>query len=158
MSHIKAQISDLRLESLQKVLETILAYIGALYTTLLLPQLLLRYAYADQQLTAEPKALELIPVVAFVFAVLYTIYAVIGNLGRAGRIRRLQAEMASMGDCNCGHHHGADLDNHELAELESMVESALKEEDSLASAMSKSSKTKRTKTSRPSKTTKRSRK
>lgn len=143
MTSMHAKIADMRHQSLQKVLESVLVYIGALYTTLLLPQLLLRYFYADQQLMAEPKALEMIPVIAFGFATLYMLFAVIGNISRGNKIKKMLAEMEAMGDgCGCDDH---DLDDMELAELEAMVETAMVEDTATPARKAKKSTTKKSK-------------
>lgn len=145
MSHIQTKINDLRLESLQKVLESILAVLGALFTILLLPQLLVRYVYADQQLTAEPKAIELIPVIAFAIALLYIIYTIAGNISRANKIKLLQSELDAMYSDD-----EMNMDEAELAELEAIVEDALQEDDtaSMAAAMKPSKSKKSSKKSK----------
>lgn len=128
MTYMHAKIADMRHQSVQKVLEAVMVYVGALYTTLLLPQLLLRYFYADQQLMAEPKALEMIPVVAFGLATLYMIFVVVGNIARGNKIKQMLADMEVMDDscgCGCDDH---ELDDMELAELETMVETAMAED------------------------------
>lgn len=134
MSHTHIKIADLRQQSVQKVLESILGLVAALYTTLILPQLLLRYVYADQQLTAEPRTLELIPVVTFGLAIAYMLYAAISNISRSKEIKKLLAQAEQSGcDCGCDN----DMSDAELAELEAMVEDVLQEDDtsSMAKAM-----------------------
>lgn len=131
----KFQVQQLRMKNLTKVLETICAYLGALFVTALLPSLLVRYLYSsDQLMTEQPVLLEYIPVVAFVLAVGYMIYAMIGNFRRERLAKRLEAQIEAMSmddDCcgGSGHHHYSDnseISVDEMKELEGIVDSALK--------------------------------
>jgi hypothetical protein len=117
-SSLQFQISQLRQEKVIYALESIAVFIFSLFVSALLPQLLFRYVYADQQLTAEPKLLEYIPLAAFVLGAGFFIYAMIGNFMRMGKIRRLESELESSsmmgdlccagcaGDCDCSNHEG----------------------------------------------------
>jgi len=132
----KFQIQQLRAKNLAKILETIAAYLAALFITALLPSLLVRYLYSsDQLMTEQPVLLEYIPVITFVVAVGYMIYAIIGNFKRERLAKRLEAELEAMamdgdGCCGGGHHHdhggSADISAEEMRELESIVDNALK--------------------------------
>lgn len=128
MSRTHHAIQDLRQQSQQKVLESILLFIAALYITALLPSILVRYVYTDPNMIEQPKLLEYIPVAAFAIAVLYMIYSLVGNFTRGKKIAQLQRELDEMAengydDCGCN-----DLDDAELAELEAIVEDVLQEE------------------------------
>lgn len=155
----KFQIQQLRAKNLAKTLETIAAYLAALFITALLPSLLVRYLYSSDQLMAEqPVLLEYIPVITFVFAVGYMIYAIIGNFRRERLAKRLETELEAMvvdGDGCCGggrrqdRASSADISAEEMRELESIVDNALKTKPKKSTVSSK------TKTSKSSSAKKR---
>jgi len=90
------RIEQLRTRSVQKTLESLLVLVAALFVSALLPSLLVRYLYADQQLFEQPPALEIIPVIAFVIGISYFIYAAIGNILREMEAQRLEKTLTSL--------------------------------------------------------------
>lgn len=157
--HLKIQ--QLRMKNLTKVLESILAYLAALFITALLPSLLVRYLYSqDQLMTESPKLLEYIPVLTFAVAVLYMVGVMIGNFRRERLARSLEAQLESMsmGDGDCcggGKHMDSDISMEELEELDAIVESAIKAGPKKTASKSKTAtKSKTTKTSTKRKKTK----
>lgn len=125
-SYIKFQIKDLRAQNLQKVMEVTMVLLAALFTTVLLPSLLVRYVYSQAQLLEQPVLLELIPLLTFVVGIAYLIYVIAGNFRRGREIKALQLRMAEFGGF-------ADdaanemIDQSELDELEKIVEKAMSE-------------------------------
>lgn len=97
------QISQLRFKSLLMMVESLAVFVAALFVSALLPSLLFRYLYANQQLVEQPKALELIPVVAFVIGVGYFIAAAVTSVTREMQVMKLQKDLNNMEcDCDCG--------------------------------------------------------
>ncbi len=113
---VKFKISQLQKEKMTLDLELLAVLFAATFTSVFLPQLLFRYIYANQQLTAEPKLLEYIPLAAFVVGAVYFVYAVIANIQKSMQIKNLRKEMMDMSmmdggsccsdckDCNCDEH------------------------------------------------------
>jgi hypothetical protein len=106
--------SSYRIKMLQQrrlitAVESIAVLVFSLFVAIFLPQLLLRYLYADQQLLAEPVLLQYIPVVAFAIGVGFGLYALVANIMTMMKVRKLQAQLpeaGSMGgacgvDCAC---------------------------------------------------------
>lgn len=120
---LQFEVQQLRMKNIQRSLESILMLIAALFITALLPSLLLRYVYSSEQLLTQPRALEVIPVVAFAIAVGYFLFTVVTNLSRDRRIAKLENEMAQLNPAG----EEAELNEAELVELEAMVEQALEE-------------------------------
>jgi len=87
------QIEQLRAKNLHKSLEALISLVGALFVSALLPSLLVRYFYADQNLMEEPRLLQFIPLVAFIYAIGFCLQAAITNMMREMSIKRLEAEM-----------------------------------------------------------------
>lgn len=147
MSSTQFQIAQLRQENSTKLLEALVVFIAAFFNIALLPQLLVRYVYANQPLLETPPALEMIPVALFVAAWLYFLYALVGNFIRYNRIKLLEKDLMVMGDdCDCDHdhehHHHDDLSD--LEALVQEVEESMPATESLSQAMKKSSKSKST--------------
>ena len=159
-SHTQFQIQELRARNQQKVLESILVLLAALFISALLPSLLLRYFYDTAQLLEQPRALEYIPVVSFVVGIGYLLFALIGNMMREKKISQLQSELATMShDCNCGHAHDDAISSDELAELERMVDEVLdtkEAEEKTAKKSSKATKSAKKKSASKSKSSKKS--
>lgn len=86
-------IQELRMQNIQRVLESMVLFVAALFISALLPSLIIRYAYAGQPLFEQPPILDVIPVVAFVVAVGYFVYAIFDVLMRNARLRRMEREM-----------------------------------------------------------------
>jgi hypothetical protein len=124
----KFHVTQLRTKNLTRTLETILAFLSALFITALLPSLLARYMYSEEQLmTSQPVLLEYIPVAAFVVAMLFLAFAVVGNFIREKLAKQLESELEMSGDdcgCNCYDSHSS-MGNSEMMELENMVDKAL---------------------------------
>lgn len=87
------QIEQLRAINLQKTIEALLVMLGSLFVTALLPSLLIRYVYADQQLMAEPAALQVIPLVSFVIGLGYGLFVLITNILRERKAAHLESSM-----------------------------------------------------------------
>lgn len=136
---VQFQIDQLRQDKIILAVESIAVMVFALFVSAFLPQLLIRYVYANQQLFEQPRALEYIPLIAFFVGTIYFIYATVMMVMKAIKINKLQTEMTFMadecscgGDCGCGDH---DDNWEELDELDKMVEEAMAEskKDSTAS-------------------------
>lgn len=143
MSSTQFQIAQLRQENANKVLETISVFAASFFIIAMLPQLLIRYVYANQPIMETPRTLELIPVVVFAFAMAYFIYAVVGNFIRYNRMRLLERDLVLMGDdCHChdDHSHMDEMDD--LEALVKEVEASMPESESFSEAMKSSSKSK----------------
>ena len=106
MFYAKFKIKTLKQESVIKTLESIAVFIFALFTTMLLPSILFKYLYQDQQLLEQPKLLEYIPIAAFAIGIGYFAYAMIGNVLRAMKIKQIEKDLMSGGD-DC---HGMDME------------------------------------------------
>lgn len=90
---LQFQIEQLRTKNLQKTMEALFILVAALFVSALLPSLMVRYVYAGQQLMEEPRALQFIPVAAFIIGVGYSIYVIVTNLMREMKASRLEMEM-----------------------------------------------------------------
>ena len=130
--------TNLRMSNIYMMLVSLTLFVAALFVTAILPSLLLRYVYAGQQLLAEPKALEYIPLVSFAIATLYFIYALIATTLSEIKIRRIINH-----DCY-PQADEAELTDSELTELEAMVDAAIAEKSNNTKTKRSSSKTKRT--------------
>ena len=106
----KFQVNQLRMKNAVKALEGILVLVACFLVAAFLPQLLIQYIYADQQLFAQPALLQYLPVVIFVVGIAYFLFAMFGNLRREMEAQKLEKEVKlemSMDDCcggACGHH------------------------------------------------------
>ena len=109
------------MKSIKEVLASLLLFLAALFLTAIAPSLLLRYVYAGQQLLAEPKLLEYIPLGSFVIAILFFIYSLVGCLIRSRTIKQLMSNLELMGDVDVS----TQLTEKEIAELESIVDDAI---------------------------------
>lgn len=164
-NHLYFQVKQLRTRNAIKLLESIVVFIAALFTTVFLPSLLLRYYYNPEELFAEPALLEFIPAVSFAVAGLYFLYVVIGNLMREKRASILERQMLDLeGGCSCYPDgcQGETITDQELEELEKVVAKAIddkakkpKGRGSKAATKSKASKTSSTKSAGRKTTTKR---
>lgn len=134
-SSLKLKIKSLQADRLYVAVESISVIIISLFVSALLPSLLVRYVYANQQLFEQPKLLEIIPVAAFVISVSFAAYAIISNILRTIKIASLikeyeKAALESMNDSccggsceGCGSSDWADFDS--LEELDKMVDEAI---------------------------------
>jgi len=92
-SQLQYEASQLRLAKVVSAIESIAIMIFALFTSAFLPQILLKYMYAGQQLTQEPALLTYIPIVAFALGATYFVAAVLANILRSQKIMALESEM-----------------------------------------------------------------
>lgn len=92
-SSLQFQISRLQQAKLNTSVEVIAVVVLALFISAILPSLLVRYLYADQQLFEQPALLEYIPVVAFVIGAGYGLFAIIINTLRSRKISQLSKEL-----------------------------------------------------------------
>ncbi len=106
---VQFKIAQLRQDKVVYMVEAIAVFIFVLFINAFLPQILLKYVYANQQLTQEPVLFEYLQNASFILGVGYFLFAILGNLMRAMKIAKLEKEMMSMemndccGDnCNCG--------------------------------------------------------
>ena len=120
MNCCEAKTLELRVANIYMILVSLLLFMAALFSTAILPQILLRYLYAGQKLTAEPKLLEMIPLVSFGIATLYFLYALVVTTLREMKIKRMKTN-----DCQHDRETDADLSDSELAELEAIVDEAI---------------------------------
>lgn len=116
----KFQIQYLRQKNLQALMEALVVMIGALFVAILLPQVLVRFVYADQQLTAEPMLLQYIPVVALALGALQLVVTLVGNFFRERQMVKLEKTLVNEVNQNSGL-----VDDTELKELEKLVDTAL---------------------------------
>jgi hypothetical protein len=134
MSKSYSSIQDMRLKSLQASIESIAVFILAIFVSALLPSLLFRYMFANQQLLEQPKIFEYIPVVSFALGIGYFIYAMAGNLMREMSIKKTLSDMEMMGcDCDGCDCHGMDDHHHEMMPVSAS-------NDALAKKLSKAKK------------------
>jgi len=148
-SSTQFQIQSLRAINQQRILESILIFIAALFVSALLPSLLIQYVYADQMLTEAPLVIEHMSGVTFAIAVLYLLYVLFGIFLRGKRIAQLEREMAILSDTS-----SEQLpDESELKELEALVDEALQSSKSANKSASKTAKKSRTKRVSKRKTT-----
>lgn len=124
MSLTKTRIKQLQQASLIAMVESIAVFIFSLFIALFLPQLLLTYVYANQQLFEQPAIFTYIPVVAFGLGAGYFLLAVVGNFIRSKKVRALLKE-EEMNDCCGGDCGSCETNDTELKEMESMVDQML---------------------------------
>lgn len=134
MMHSKQfQINQLRMKNMQKVLESLMVIVLAVFVTALLPSILVQFLLTGATNPFEqPAALQYIPVASFAVAIGYLALVILGNWSREKMIAKLESEMLES-DCACGGSCGGDCCGHdlppvteaELEELEGIVEQAL---------------------------------
>lgn len=122
-SYVQFQIKNLQAENAQRVLEAIMITFVATLSMIVLPQLLLQYVYASEQLLAVPKPVEYIPVVAYVISLGYTIFAIVTNMARSKQIAQLKQDLSFLVGSETDM--GSAVDEAELKELEKMVDEAI---------------------------------
>lgn len=118
---LQFKIDQLRQKNIQTSSEVVGVLVLSVIVTVLLPQLLFQYFYANKQLTAEPMELKVIPAVAFGVGLLFAIYGYVANFLRERRIIALTHEMEDQALAVASSPVTAD----ELAQLENLVEKAL---------------------------------
>jgi len=119
MSQFK--IAQLRQKNIQTSGEVVGVLVLSVFVTVLLPQLLFQYFYANKQLTAEPAELRAIPAIAFGVGLLFALYGFIANFLRERKIIALTHEMEDQALAVSS----SPVTAEELAQLESLVEKAL---------------------------------
>lgn len=127
-STLSFKIQQLRMKNQTAMVSSIALIVFALFVSAILPSLLVRYVYAEQQLFEQPALLEYIPVASFLLGVGYFIYAVIANFMREKRAKYLEMEMEMMGDgadCCGNHDHGSSM-NDVAAMAEAMTKAPVK--------------------------------
>lgn len=122
-SYVQFQIKNLQAENAQRTLEAIMVTFIATLSMIVLPQLLLQYVYATEQLLAVPKPVELIPVIAYVIALAYSIFAIVTNMTRSKKIAQLKQDLSFLVGSETDM--GSAVDEAELKELEKMVDEAI---------------------------------
>lgn len=98
---LQFQIDQLRQDKIVFSVEAIAVIIFSFFVAIFLPQLLIRFVYANQQLFEEPVVLQYIPLVAFALGTAYFVYAMVGNVLRFLKIRALENQLAEFESCNC---------------------------------------------------------
>jgi hypothetical protein len=109
---LQFQITQLRQEKVQAIVESIAVFIFSLFMMSFLPRFLFTYYYANMQLTEEPALLTNIPVFFFSVGVLYFVYALVMNFLRYRKIMKLNKQLMSemdaccndCSDCSCEQH------------------------------------------------------
>jgi hypothetical protein len=142
---LKFEIERLQRDRVLVAIESVAVVVFALFTSAILPSLLVRYVYAQQQLFEQPKLLEYIPVAAFAIGAGFGVYALVLSIRNALRTRKLLQELEEVslmddmsccgGNCGCG-----DENWKELEELESMVDTVLEDKPKKKAASAKPTK------------------
>jgi flagellar biosynthesis protein FliQ len=147
----KFQVNQLRMKNAVKALEGILVLVACFLVAAFLPQLLIQYVYAEQQLFEQPALLTYLPVSIFVIGIAYFLFVMFGNLRREMEAQKLEKEVQlamSMDDCcggACGHHdHDLMMDD----KTDSMSVASEASTASMAQALKASSTTKGRKTNK----------
>jgi hypothetical protein len=122
-SPLQFEIEQLRMRNLVDAVMSILGFFAAIFATAILPTLLVQYVIPQEQLLQDPLILQLIPVISFVAAFGYFLYTVIMNIIRSRRAAALESELRSYNRLTDD---GDMISEAELAELETIVEDALK--------------------------------
>ncbi len=133
MSNAHFKIQQLRAQNGVCMISTVAVYMASLFTIAVLPSLIIRYFYAEQQLFDQPQILDLVPVVAFAISTLYFLFGAGMSIARELSARKLEKTLATENCCggSCGCADGSccndsmDVSDEELAELESIVEEAM---------------------------------
>ncbi len=106
-SDLTYKVRQLRAVNHNVMITAVTVLVAALFTTALLPTLLVQYVYAGQQLFETPPLLEFIPLASFVIGMGYFIYAIVSNMLRAKRASYLDKKIELEGG-NEYHHHNMD--------------------------------------------------
>lgn len=124
MSHSQKQINRLYLQNAVSTVQAIMLFVAALFSTALLPSLIVRYFFAEQDLFAPPAIVEYIPVISYAVAMLYFVYVLVSNFNRNRKIKVLTAQATEDFGC-CGECSPESSNMPELRELEQIVDEAL---------------------------------
>lgn len=128
-SVLKFEIKQMEAARQTAVIEVIALAVIALFVTILLPSLLLRYLYDPTTLTAEPKLLEMIPVISFALVAGYSVYVFIANIMRSRRIKTLSTDYVSLCEMEADGCGGCSHDWQDFSDLDEMVEEVIKESE-----------------------------
>lgn len=141
-----SELADLRMQNLIRSVQSIMVFAAAIFANAFLPQLIITYMYTQEELltlTAQPKVLEMLPMVSFAIAAVYFLYVVFANVMNNKKASTLKQEIALGGGCCggdcCSVDEGEELTEAELKELEAIVEEALKPKKKTAKKTTKKS-------------------
>lgn len=101
-SSLNRKISRAYKAKMLNAIEAIAVMVFSLFAIVLLPQLLIQYVYANQQLLEAPALLEYIPVAFFALGAGFFAYAVVANIMLWMKVRKWEAELEAVGDDCCG--------------------------------------------------------
>lgn len=124
---IKFEIKSLEAARQTSAIQVIALAVIALFVTILLPSLLLRYLYDPTTLTAEPKLLEMIPVISFALVAGYSVYVLFANILRSRKIKSLTNEYLSLCELESDGCGGCSKDWQDFSDLDEMVEEVIQE-------------------------------
>lgn len=113
------QIAQLRNKNMLAIQESILVLLTAVFIALLLPQVLIRFVYANQNLLEEPMALQYLSPILLAVGLLQVVFTFIGNFKRTRQIATLEQELAS------SETNRLQIDETEIQELEKIIEQSL---------------------------------
>lgn len=112
-------IAQLRNKNMLAIQESILVLLTAVFIALLLPQVLIRFVYANQNLLEEPMALLYLSPILLAVGLLQVVFTFIGNFKRTRQIAALEQELAS------SETNRLQIDETEIQELEKIIEQSL---------------------------------
>ncbi len=142
-----SEVTDLRLQSMTRAIESIMVFIAAIVANVFLPQLIINMMYSQEELltlTEQPAILEMLPIITFGVSAAFFLFTVVGNVMRNTKAAAKKAEQALDGCCGGGccseDNKTDDLSKEELRELESIVEEALKPKAAKKAAKAKTTK------------------
>lgn len=127
-SSLQFEISDLRQQNIQRLLETVGVILAAFIIASLLPNILLQYVYTDQAalMTGTPPFwLQNGSMVILGFGVLYFLYSAIMVFSGSRKIAVLKQQLSMVGASATFSPKELAAQEKELAELEKMVDEAL---------------------------------
>lgn len=127
-SQLHFQITELRMQNIQRLLESIGLFFASLIVASLLPTLLITYVYTDQTqfLTQEPPFwVQSGPLVIFGVGVAYFVYVVLTILMRGRKIDELKQQLMMSDAAPRLSHVELAQQQAELDKLEKMVDDAL---------------------------------
>lgn len=127
-SYAQYQVQSLKMTNIQRVMESVMVMFIALFSTAVLPSLLIQYVYNDPTMLQPPKVIEYIPMVCYAISALYVIFVIVTNMQRGKKIKQLEQDMyfsSGAGDTIMMADAMSDSDDEELKELEKMVDEAM---------------------------------
>jgi hypothetical protein len=128
-SHLQYQVSELRMQNVQTLLETISVFIAALISASLLPSLLMEYVYKDQAalMTQAPFWVQNGPLVIFGLSMLFFVYSMVQIFLKSRKIAGFKKQLAMTYNAPSFSNDEMAAQQAELEKLEKMVDEALKE-------------------------------